>query len=194
MLLYHHCAFIIDNRDKLDDWLHVLLEVPFLQEIVWVMVGHKVLVTVLILHRNKWAVEQFLDVRLLLVIIDQLLMAPLFFLLLLLRLKRLSIFRRRRLQFRLGIFLSTYQLVRPRAFIELVSSAMVSVQVSVLLAGWFRLMKPLRRYVERFHLILVLELSHHQLPLGFDSLLVPCEVPCFEIGRFVPRHLWSGRD
>ena len=194
MLLYHHCAFIIDNRDKLDDWLHVLLEVPFLQEIVWVMVGHKVLVTVLILHRNKWAVEQFLDVRLLLVIIHQLLMAPLFFLLLLLRLKRLSIFRRRRLQFRLGIFLSTYQFVRPRAFIELVSSAMVSVQVSVLLAGWFRLMEPFRWYVKRFHLILVLELSHHQLPLGFDSLLVPCEVPCFEIGRFVPRHLWSGRD
>ena len=194
MLLYHHCAFIIDNRDKLDDWLHVLLEVPFLQEIVWVMVGHKVLVTVLILHRNKWAVEQFLDVRLLLVIIDQLLMAPLFFLLLLLRLKRLSIFRRRCLQFRLGIFLSTYQLVRPRAFIELVASALVSVQVSVLLAGWFRLMKPFRWYVERFHLILVLELSHHQLPLGFDSLLIPCEVPCFEIGRFVPRHLWSGRD
>ena len=194
MLLYHHCAFIIDNRDKLDDWLHVLLEVPFLQEIVWVMVGHKVLVTVLILHRNKWAVEQFLDVRLLLVIIHQLLMAPLFFLLLLLRLKRLSIFRRRRLQFRLGIFLSTYQFVRPRAFIELVSSAMVSVQVSVLLAGWLRLKEPFRRYVERFHLILVLELSHHQLPLGFDSLLVSCEVPCFQIGRFVPRHLWSGRD
>ena len=194
MLLYHHCAFIIDNRDKLDDWLHVLLEVPFLQEIVWVMVGHKVLMTVLILHWNERAVEQFLDVRLLLIIIHQLLMAPLFFLLLLLRLKRLGIFRGWCSHFRLGIFLSTYQLVRPRAFIELVSSTMVSVQVFVLLAGRFRLMKPFRRYVKRFHLILVLELFHHQLPLGFDSFLISCEVPCFEIGRFVPRNLWSGRD
>jgi hypothetical protein len=109
-------------------------------------------------------------------------MAPLLFLLLYLRLKRLSIFRVWRLHFRLGILLSTYQLVRPRAFIELVSPAMVSVVVFILLAGWFRLMEPFRRYVKRFHLILVLELSHHQLPLGFDSFLIPCEVPCFEIG------------